>query len=125
SLGYHERPELTAERFVPDPFRTDPGARMYRTGDVARWCADGSVEYLGRRDDQVKVRGHRIELGEIEAALTRHAAVAQAVAAAGEDRPGDARLIAYVVLRPGATCSGKELRRHVERLLPDYMVPQH
>jgi amino acid adenylation domain-containing protein len=125
TLGYHDRAELTAERFLPDPFSDEAGARMYRTGDVARWRPDGSVEYLGRNDHQVKIRGYRIELGEIEAVLAQHPSVAQAVAVAREDRPGDVRLTGYAVLRPGAAWSVEELRDHLQRLLPDHMVPRH
>jgi non-ribosomal peptide synthetase component F len=125
SRGYLNRPDLTAERFVPDPFRGVPGARMYRTGDVVRLRADGNLEFIGRNDGQVKVRGFRIELGEIEGALARHPAVAQAVAQVRELRAGDARLVAWYVGREGATASDDQLRQHLRGILPEYMVPQH
>ncbi|WP_052385183.1 non-ribosomal peptide synthetase [Streptomyces sp. NRRL F-2890] len=116
--GYHRRPELTAERFVRDPYGP-PGARMYRTGDLARRLPDGQLEYLGRADDQMKVRGFRIEPGEIEAALQRHSHVRQAAVIARDDR-----LIAYVVCEDtDATPAGGELRAHTAALLPEHMVP--
>ncbi|MFZ5442713.1 MAG: amino acid adenylation domain-containing protein [Myxococcota bacterium] len=118
--GYLHRPELTAERFIDDPF--SPGAKLYKTGDVARVLPDGSLEYLRRNDNQVKVRGYRIELGEIEAALTRHPGVQQAAVLVREDRPGDVRLVAYLV---GANPGDAVLRAHLKSSLPDYMVPQH
>ncbi|HVG08475.1 MAG TPA: non-ribosomal peptide synthase/polyketide synthase [Thermoanaerobaculia bacterium] len=115
--GYLGRPELTAERFVPDPFSTEPGARMYRTGDLARLRADGELDYLGRLDHQVKVRGFRIELGEVEAALARQLGVESAVVLAREDVPGDKRLVAYIV---GSTA---DLRQALKQELPEPMVP--
>ncbi|WP_460366569.1 amino acid adenylation domain-containing protein, partial [Actinocorallia lasiicapitis] len=117
--GYLNRPDLTAERFPANPFGTD-GERMYRTGDLGRWRRDGSLEYLGRADQQVQLRGFRIELGEIESALVRHEAVTDAAVIVREDRPGDRRLVAYAVGEPVDT---GELRRFVNRDLPDYMVP--
>lgn len=123
--GYLNRPELTAERFVQDPFARQPGARMYRTGDLGRWRADGNIEYLGRNDFQVKVRGYRVELGEIEAALASHPAVEQAVVVTREDRSGDVRLAAYIVPTAGSDASAEALARHLHKDLPEYMVPQH
>ncbi|WP_164003053.1 non-ribosomal peptide synthetase, partial [Pyxidicoccus caerfyrddinensis] len=123
--GYLGRPELTAERFIPDPFSDTPGARLYRTGDVARWLPDGLVEYLGRADFQVKVRGLRIELGEIESALQQQHSVQQAVVLAREDRAGDKRLVAYVVGRGDTQAvEVSALRARLHEKLPEYMVPQ-
>jgi amino acid adenylation domain-containing protein len=120
-LGYLGRPALTSERFVPDPFG-GPGARLYRTGDRARWTAEGVVEYLGRLDFQVKVRGLRIELGEIEAALVAHPSVREAVAAVRAAPAGDPLLVAYVVA-DGGGADAEALREHLGRSLPEYMVP--
>ena len=122
TLGYLDRPQLTAERFVPDRFQVDPAARLYRTGDLGRW-RDGVLECLGRTDFQVKVRGYRIELGEIEVALARHPAITQAVVVVREERAGDVRLVAYVVAGAGVP-SDDALREHLGRTLPEYMVPQ-
>ncbi|HST60051.1 MAG TPA: non-ribosomal peptide synthetase, partial [Longimicrobium sp.] len=116
--GYLGRPSLTAERFVPDPFSADAGARLYRTGDAVRWTADGVLQYRGRLDAQVKVRGFRIELGEVEAAL-RRAGVAECVVVAREDVPGETRLVAYVA----GDADVDELRASLRRTLPEYMVP--
>jgi acyl-coenzyme A synthetase/AMP-(fatty) acid ligase len=121
--GYANRPALTAGRYMPDPFSVDPGERMYRTGDGARWKPDGTLEYLGRLDAQVKLRGFRIEPGEIESALQAHADVSEAVAIVRNDT-GDPRLVAYLVLAAGvATPQASELRAHLRQRLPDYMVP--
>jgi amino acid adenylation domain-containing protein len=117
--GYLGRPALTAERYVPDPFARHPGARMYRTGDKVRWRADGMLDFVARMDGQVKVRGFRIELGEIEAVLRRHEDVSDCVVMVREDVPGDQRIVAYVVGGAGTD----ELREHVRRTLPEYMVP--
>ena len=119
--GYLNRPELTAERFLLDPFWNEPNARMYKTGDLGRWRADGAIEYLGRNDFQVKIRGFRIELGEIEARLAEYPGVREAIALAREDTPGDKRLVAYYVGEEGL--DAKALRTHLAAALPDYMVP--
>lgn len=120
--GYYGRDDLTAERFVSDPFRD--GGRMYRTGDEVRWRADGHLEFLGRVDHQVKVRGYRIELGEIESRLAIHPDVRETVVLAREDTAGDKRLVAYVVPR-GDTYDVPALKAHLGDALPDYMVPSH
>src|SRR5579871_1022001 len=120
--GYLGRAELTQERFVEDPFVSQPGARMYRTGDLVRYLEDGSLEFIGRADNQVKLRGYRIELGEIESALREHASVREAVVLAREDVAGDKRLVGYVVGQ-SASVSVSELREHLSGRLPEYMVP--
>ncbi|MFN3493886.1 MAG: amino acid adenylation domain-containing protein, partial [Hydrogenophaga sp.] len=125
ALGYLDRPELTSDRFVPDPFDAAPNALLYRTGDRGRWRNDGLLEHLGRLDFQVKVRGYRIELGEIETACNELASVAQSVVLAREDHPGDVRLVAYVALSPDARFDETALRTHLREKLPDYMLPQH
>ena len=121
--GYLGRPALTGERFVPDPFSGEPGARMYRTGDLLRRRANGALEFLGRTDHQVKLRGFRIELGEIEATLAAHPRVRQVVVLLREDEPGDRRLVAYAVPAAGEPPAQSDLRGHLGRTLPDYMVP--
>ncbi|RKH68628.1 non-ribosomal peptide synthetase, partial [Corallococcus llansteffanensis] len=121
--GYLARPELTAERFLPDSFSHRPGARMYRTGDLTRWRMNGTMEFLGRADFQVKVRGFRIELGEVEAVLGQHPGLQQAVVVAREVAPGDRRLVAYVVPRAGQSVDVESLRQQARARLPEYMVP--
>jgi amino acid adenylation domain-containing protein len=121
--GYLNRPELTADRFIQNPFENPKSARLYKTGDLARYVADGNIEYLGRIDHQVKIRGFRIELGEIEAALSQHPAVKETVVIDREDKPGDKRLVAYIVPHPQPEILTSEVRRYLEGKLPDYMVP--
>jgi acyl-CoA synthetase (AMP-forming)/AMP-acid ligase II len=123
ALGYWNRPELTADRFIPDPFSATPGATLYRTGDRARWRGDGALEHLGRLDFQVKLRGFRIELGEIEAGIARHPAVREAVVIAREDVPGDRRLVAYLVAANPPAELVDQLRALLRAALPEYMVP--
>ena len=122
--GYLDRPELTSERFVPNPFNED-GSRMYRTGDLVRYRADGDIEFLRRVDYQVKLRGFRIELGEIERRLEEVEEVEQAVVIVREMEAGDERLVAYLIAREGETPSASQLRRHLEQMLPEYMIPAH
>ncbi len=124
SLGYAQAPDLTADRFIPDPVGPDAGARLYRTGDRARYRADGTLEFLGRLDSQVKVRGYRIELGEIEAVLAAHPGVREAVAMVRQDTPGDQRLAAWFIpARTEVPATATELRAWCLERLPDYMVP--
>ena len=121
--GYLNRPDMAAEKFLPDPFSAVPGARMYRSGDLVRHLPDGNIEYLGRLDDQVKIRGHRIELGEIETVLSEHPAVRQAVVLAREDSPLAKRLVACVVPEEDGFADGEALRAFLRERLPEYMRP--
>ncbi|MDQ1925190.1 amino acid adenylation domain-containing protein, partial [Massilia pseudoviolaceinigra] len=121
--GYLNRPDLTAERFIADPFSTEIGARLYKTGDLARYLPDGDIEYIGRNDFQVKIRGFRIELGEIEAKLATCASVREAIVIAREDVPGEQRLVAYVIAKEDTVLSTADLRDQLSSVLPEYMVP--
>ncbi|MGE0472119.1 MAG: amino acid adenylation domain-containing protein [Nitrospirales bacterium] len=121
--GYHRRPDLTAEKFIPQSLNSRPGARMYRTGDLGRYRANGNIEYLGRFDHQVKVRGHRIELGEIEAVLGTHPDISQAVMLCREDSPGVTQLVAYVVVEHSTRITPTDLLTWLKDSLPDYMLP--
>lgn len=121
--GYLGRPDLTADKFIPNPFSAEAGARLYRTGDLVRYLSDGNVEFLGRIDHQVKVRGFRIELGEIEAVLGEHPNVLDTVVLAREDIPGDVRLVGYLVTQPGVDLKTTDLRNYLRERLPEYMVP--
>jgi acyl-coenzyme A synthetase/AMP-(fatty) acid ligase/aryl carrier-like protein len=121
--GYHHRPEMTAERFLPDPFSLEGGGRIYKTGDLGRWLSDGAIEFLGRRDFQVKIRGVRVELGEIEAHLGSHAAVRQCVVVAHQDDGAEKRLTAYLVCEAETEPSDRELRDYLLERLPVYMLP--
>ncbi len=122
ALGYWNRPRLTAEKFLPDPFRGDPRYRLYKTGDLVRRRPDGTLDFLGRLDTQVKVRGFRIETAEVEHVLKQYPGVRHCVVVAREDAPGDKRLVAYVVATPPVPAAG-ELRRFLSAKLPSYMVP--
>jgi amino acid adenylation domain-containing protein len=121
--GYINRPDLTAEKFIPHPYSAEPGARMYKTGDLGRFCAGGEVEFLGRVDHQVKVRGNRIEPGEIEAVLKQRAEIESAVVILREDAPGDKRLVAYLVARRGREINTKDLWPALRERLPEHMIP--
>ncbi|HYF52421.1 MAG TPA: amino acid adenylation domain-containing protein [Planctomycetota bacterium] len=119
--GYLNRPELTAEKFIPHPLSTEPGARLYKSGDIVRYLPNGDIEFIGRRDHQVKIRGFRIELGEIEAALLEHDAVKQCTVIAREETRGDRRIVAYVVLKDGA--QAPDFRKFLSGRMPEYMIP--
>lgn len=121
--GYHNRPELTAELFIPNPFSEAPGGRLYKTGDLARYLPDGTIEFLRRIDHQVKIRGYRIELGEIEAILRQHAKVEECIIDVWEDNPDDKRLVSYVVPNEGQSLAVTELNSFLKERLPDYMLP--
>ncbi len=121
--GYLKRPELTAERFIPHPFSQKPGARLYKTGDLVRYRADGTIEFLGRKDQQVKIRGFRVELGEIETRLGQHPGVQEAIVLAREKRPGEKWLVAYVLPRQPSATPALDLRRFLKERLPEYMIP--
>ena len=121
--GYRNRPDLNAEKFLPNPFSSDPEARMYRTGDFGSYFEDGQIAFAGRADDQLKIRGHRVEINEIVAVLGRHPAVQSNAVVAREDEPGDKYLVAYVVARPGQDLSSRDLREFLSSFLPEYMVP--
>src|SRR5262249_33702324 len=120
--GYLGRPELTAERFVPDPWSGQAGGRLYRPGDLVLYRMDGNLDFVGRIDDQVKVRGFRIELGEIEEVMRRHPGIREAVVVVREGQPGDRRLIGYVVAASDSV-PARELRAFLAERLPDHMVP--
>ncbi|HET8841782.1 MAG TPA: amino acid adenylation domain-containing protein, partial [Ktedonobacteraceae bacterium] len=121
--GYLRRPDLTAERFFPNPFGNEPGARLYKTGDLVRYGSDGNLEFLGRRDHQVKIRGFRIELTEIEAILTEHPNIREAAVVVRENLGGDKRLIAYLVAEQSSPLFSRELRYYLQQRLPSYMLP--
>ena len=121
--GYLNHPALTAAAFVPDPLSREPGARLYKTGDLARFLADGEIEFVGRNDFQVKIRGHRIELSEIELALAQHPGIKEAIVLAREKMAGDKRLTAYVVLNRAEAATAKQLREFLKEKLPEYMLP--
>jgi acyl carrier protein len=120
--GYAHQPALTAERFLPNPWSQEPGARLYRTGDLVRYRADGSIEYLGRVDQQIKLRGYRIEPGEIETMLGTHPAIQNAVVLT-QERGDMQRLVAYLILQPGQVLGSHDLRSYLQDRLPSYMIP--
>ena len=121
--GYRNRPDLTADRFVANPFRSEPGARIYRTGDLGRWLANGEIAFLGRLDEQVKIRGYRVEPSEIAVVLGQHPSIQTSAVIPTEDAPGETQLTAYLVLAPGVTVTASGLRDFLKRRLPDYMIP--
>jgi acyl carrier protein len=121
--GYLNDPELTREKFIPDPFDVNPGARLYKTGDLARSLPDGNFEFLGRTDDQIKIRGYRIEPNEVSAALCKHDAVQSGIVIPRKDSSADSFLAAYLVLKQDAQVTAGNLRKHLQAHLPDYMIP--
>jgi len=123
ALGYLNRPDLTDERFIPHPLSDKPGERLYKTGDLARFLPDGQIAFMGRADYQIKIRGYRIEPDEITAALHKHPSIQSSLVVAREDSPGDKRLVAYLVLVPGAELTASSLRETLGKYLPDYMIP--
>ncbi len=121
--GYFKSPALTAQRFIPNPFATQPGERMYQTGDLVRRLPDGQIDFIGRSDQQIKLRGFRIELGDIETALLQHPSIQEGVVVLREDQPGEPRLVGYVVLKSLPRITGSDLRSYLKAKLPAYMVP--
>jgi acyl-coenzyme A synthetase/AMP-(fatty) acid ligase len=121
--GYLNDPELTREKFIPNPFDNDPGSRLYKTGDLARALPDGNFEFLGRTDDQIKIRGYRIEPNEVCAWLCKHGAVQSGIVVPRKDASGTYFLAAYLVLKQGVQVSAGDLRKHLQSHLPDYMIP--
>ena len=123
SRGYFRRPDLTKEKFVPNPFSSDPTSRLYRTGDLVRYLPDGTVEFLGRKDGQVKIRGFRIELGEIEAAIIESNEIAECTVICREDRPGEKKLVGYIVLKKDHSLKIGDLKQRLRLKLPEFMIP--
>jgi len=121
--GYHQRPDLSAEKFVPNPFSTEPGDRLYKTGDLVRYRPDGNIEFLGRIDQQVKVRGFRIELAEIESALSAYPGISDQLVMAREDKPGDIRLVAYITQTNNEVIDTQQIKNFLREQLPEYMIP--
>jgi len=121
--GYLNQPAMTAENFIPNPFASQAGSRLYRTGDLARFSPDGSIEFLGRMDHQIKLRGYRIELGEIESIISKHEVVRDVAVMLREDEPSDKRIVAYLVVENNDERSIGEIRRYIKEKLPEYMVP--
>jgi len=121
--GYFKRPDLTAEKFIPNPYPNQPGERMYRTGDIARYLSDGNIEFLGRKDHQIKLRGQRIELGEIETAIGKFKSIKDVAVIAREDKPGEKNLVAYIVLNSDPDIDTNELRKYLLNQIPEYMIP--